>query len=349
MQKRRTYYSDFRRGLESEGLRPAYCFSGAEPFLKEQGVRAIVDKALPLEARSLNLEMVYAGSDVTGQETRERALTLPFLAERRVVVVRQADKWRATDLAALEPYLDDPAPSTVLVLVLLEERIKTEAWKRLAAKTVHVECYPLFDSQVPAWIEARAGDYSKRIGRDAVLRLIEQTGQGLSDLDHELAKLAAYVGGKDVITAPDVTEAGGRFREETLGDLTRALGARDGQRALELAGRILDEGVPGLQVLNAVVWFFRNLWAIRQRLDAGEPSEKVLAHLRSPQQRQETLLQVKQFAREDYERAFLELLRLDEQAKTGRTHWEMRLQLALLRICRRVRPGGTTAAAAVRT
>jgi len=332
--KKRIYYTEFRRALDAEGIKPVYFFTGAESFLKEEGIQAIIDKALSPTERSMNLECLYAGTDVSGQEVKERALTLPFLAERRVLLVRQAEKWHTSDLKALTDYLQNPSPSTILIISSQEERLRQANWKTFAALTYHVECYPLFDNQVPGWIECRVGVHGKRITREAIQLLIERVGQTLADIDNEISKLVNYSGSNPQIDVNDVQAAAGYIRQNTMHELNLALGQADADTAIRLVDHVLAEGIRPLQMLGAIAWHFRNLFALRARLDAGETIEQIVGSIRSPQARWEMQAQVKTYTQEAFARVFQELIRLDEHLKSGKTHWEMFLQLAILRICR---------------
>ncbi|MEW6516112.1 MAG: DNA polymerase III subunit delta [candidate division FCPU426 bacterium] len=334
MAKKRIYYSEFRRGLDQEALRPAYLFTGAEAFLKEEGATALVDRALAGGDRSLNLETVYAGSDVSGREVLERALTLPFLAEHRVLVVRQAEKWHAADVKALEEYLARPSPATVLILVSQDERLTQAYWKSAADKLYHVECYPLFDQQVPGWVERRCREHGKAISAEAVRLLIGRSGQNLQDLAQEISKLASYVGAKAAIAAEDVEAAAGYLREDTLQDLNNAVGQADLSLAWRRLETVLEEGIKPPQILGSLAWHFRNLLAARRRLDAGETPDAVVADVRHPKTRQDLLAQIRTYSREAFDGIFEELFKLDSRLKTGKGHWELHAQLALFRICR---------------
>lgn len=333
MPKRRIYYAEFRRTLESGGLKPAYLFTGAEYFLKEEGIRGVLDQALPVADRNLNLEALYAGPDLSGQEVRERCQTLPFLMSRRVLIVRQVEKWRAPDLAAVSAYLDAPADSTVLIMSSSEERLKTQAWQNIAAKAYHVECYPLFDNQVPEWIEQRSRQYGKTIHRDAVRTLVERSGQALADLDHELQKLSVYAGTRAQITAEDVAAAAGYSRQDSLPELYAALLRKDLALSLRLAVRLLDEGANAPQLLAGLAWNFRNLYAERRRIGEGEKPENLVAEIRNPAARRERLEALRAYALQEYPRLFQELLRLDDRVKSGRTHWDLELLLLIWESC----------------
>lgn len=333
MPKKRIYYNEFRRALDSEPVKPVYLFTGAETFLKEQGIQAIVDKVLKPSDRSLNLECLYAGTDVSGREVGSRALTLPFLAASRMLVVRQAEKWRSADLADLADYVGKPCLSTVLIISSQEERIKQVYWKAWAAQVYHVECYPLFDSQVPGWIERRVSEHGKRITRDAVNLLIEQAGQTLGDLENEISKLVNYTGREGLISEANVREAAGHGRQNTMHELNAALGRRDSAQAVKLTGRILAEGVPFLKVLGSLAWYLRGLHTYRIRLEAGESPEKLPAGVRNQAARRDMDRQVKAYRLDEFPIIFRELLRLDEQAKTGKSHLELLMQLAVMKIC----------------
>ncbi|MCD4813601.1 DNA polymerase III subunit delta [bacterium] len=333
MAKKRIYYTEFRRDLERKGVNPVYFFTGAESFLKEEGIRAIVDKSISPEDRSMNFESLYAGTDVSGREIVARASTLPFMAERRVLVVRQAEKWRAGDLTALMTYLADPSPAAVLIISSAEERIKQANWKAAAEKTYHVECYPLFDNQVPAWVEHRASEHGKRITREAVMLLIERVGQSLADIDNELGKLINYTAQKSVIESEDILATAGHTRQNTIHELNTALGRGDARTAMAMVSQVTDEGFKPPQILGAIAWHFRNMLASRVRIDNGEDLDKVLIYIRNPQARKEMQTQLQTYPQEGFNRIFQELVKLDEGLKSGKGHWEMLLEMAILKIC----------------
>jgi DNA polymerase-3 subunit delta len=332
--KKRIYYSEFRRSLESEALKPVYLFTGAETFLKEEGVAAVIEKAVPPAERNLNLETLYAG-DVTGQDVRERALTLPFFTSHRGILVRQVEKWRAADVKALGEYLQSPSESTTLILSSQDERLKSEGWNAVAALAYHVECYPLFDNQVPDWVVRRSREHGKNISHGAVQLLIELAGQTLADLDNELGKLANYVGPRESVTEEDVRAAAGHLRQDTIFDLTLALGRKQWREAVRLTHKLVEDGANAAQTLAAVAWHFRTLHAERAKLDNGEPMDKVLIGVRNPQARQERAEQLRQMSANDFPEIFKSLLELDENVKTGKGHWDLLFLLKMIQWQRR--------------
>lgn len=333
MARRRIYYPEFRKALESEPLRPVYLFTGAEEFLKDLGIQALLALSLEPSGRELNLEILYAGPEISGLEVKERALTLPFFADRRVLVVRQAEKWKPSDLANLQSYVERPSATTVLILSSQEERLATEAWKKLADQVYHVECYPLFESQLPAWVQGRFAEQGKRIEASAVNLLIELGNPNLADLENEIRKLADYTGSRDRITEEDVRESSGNLREGSLHELNSAVGRREAALAVTVVQRVLDQGLQPVQILGSLAWHMRNLRGWRKRMDDGENAENILSQVKNPQARREMAGQIRSFRQEEFERIFSQLLQLDEAIKLGKSHWGLRLQTTVWQIC----------------
>ncbi len=333
MAKKRIYYNEFRRTLDTEPIKPVYLFTGAEAFLQEQGVQAVIDKALEPAERQMNLEILYAGTDVGGRQLVERAETLPFLGQRRVLVVRQAEKWKTADVDAMTQYARSPAPTAVVILASSEERLKTQPWIRLGEKAYHVECYPLFDNQVPSWIERRIADHGKRISREALPLLVEKVGQQLGDLDNEITKLVNFIGQEPIVTEEHVKAAAGDLRHETTYALNSACGQKNLTAALKLAQRVLEEGLPPLQLLGSLTWHFRTLYQLKSKLDQGGDPAKVLAGYRNPQAKKEMEQQLRAYSLDELNKVFAGLLDLDVRAKSGDQHWLMGLQLAIMKWC----------------
>lgn len=333
MAKKRIYYNEFQRTLSGEPLKPVYLFSGAESFLKEQAVIALVDKSLDPGERQMNLEYLYAGSDVSGRDVVERAATLPFLGNSRVLVIRQVEKWRQGDLEAVLEYVGRPCRTTILIMVSQEERLKTQGWKKIADQSYHVECYPLFDNQIPGWVERRVADHGKRIDREGLAMLIEKAGSQLGDLDNEITKLVNFTGSDAMITVDVVKAVAGDLKQDTTYELNAACGRKQLAKALRLSERVLEEGIAPLQLLGSLTWHFRNLFHLKQKLESGESPDKVLAGYRNPQAKKEMEIQLNAYRLEEYNRLFKSLLDLDIKAKSGYQHWLMALQLDMMQWC----------------
>ena len=153
---RRTH-DDLLRALGRGELAPAYYLCGSEDVLKDEAVRAIVDRALEPHERDFNFDQRVA-QGLAPEDVHTLVNTLPMLASRRVVVIREIEAWKKKSGAreVLLKYLGNPAPETVLVLVEGAANPEKERdWEpddAIAALATTVEFEPLPPDRVARWI-----------------------------------------------------------------------------------------------------------------------------------------------------------------------------------------------------
>ena len=106
------------RSLSKGELAPVYYLYGLEDVLKDEAVRAILDRALDPAMREFNLDQRSA-AQLDPEEIHALCNTLPMMAQRRVVVIREVEAWRrkTKSKSEFQRYLERPSPETVVVLV----------------------------------------------------------------------------------------------------------------------------------------------------------------------------------------------------------------------------------------
>jgi DNA polymerase III subunit delta len=233
------------------GARPGahvYVLLGEEDVRAEDALRTLLDGLLPVEERSLNLDIVDA-DETPVQEIITRCETFPFFGARRVVVVRRAAALRAADQEALAAYLDQgPPPSVVMIVAEALDR-RRRLYSVLQRRGRIIPCGRLDPEDLPAWVGARVQREGKRIALEASRAFIALVGGGLRELGSEIDKLVAYVGERDTITAGDVRAVSSHVAEATVFDLMDAVGHRRGERALLLLQSVLALGEPPVRIL----------------------------------------------------------------------------------------------------
>src|ERR671911_663384 len=146
----------FFRSLPKGEPARAYYFHGPEDLLKDEALRAILDRTLDPSLRDFNLDQRSAG-ELDADSLFALCTTLPMMAERRVVVLREVEalKRKPKARSALLEYLGRPAPDTVLVLIQgANEEIED---KEIARVAVAVACEPLPEDRGLKWLEPRGG------------------------------------------------------------------------------------------------------------------------------------------------------------------------------------------------
>jgi DNA polymerase-3 subunit delta len=222
--------------LKKREFDPVYYFHGDDDFLKDLRIRELVEAAVDPATRDFNLEQ-RRGADVDAEVLDSLLSTPPMLAERRVVVIRDADKLKKDARKLLDSYLNRPAADTVLLLV---SPTGVKADRGLEDRSTSVEFPPLTGDRVLKWVVYQTETVLGRtISADAVSLLVEAVGADLSQLAMELEKLASY--STDTIDEAAVAAVVGVRRGESVGDLLDAVAARDATTALRLIGGVLQQ------------------------------------------------------------------------------------------------------------
>jgi len=225
---------DVRRG----DFKPVYLLMGDEPYFTDRICDEIIARSLQEWERDFNETICY-GADVDADWVITAARRFPMMADRQLVVVKEAQAMK--DLEQLALYCEKPLDSTILVLLLRGASAdKRKALYKSALKIgAVVESMQLRDYEVPRWM----ADYYKELGLsidpDAAALLTESAGTDLSKIVLETEKMRKNLPeGTTRITATDVERNVGISRAYSVFELTRELSSRNAKRALQIAARI---------------------------------------------------------------------------------------------------------------
>ncbi|HEV8410878.1 MAG TPA: DNA polymerase III subunit delta [Gemmatimonadaceae bacterium] len=225
-----------KSALEQRNFDRVYLFHGDDDYLKEDKVRALIDRATDAGTRDFNLEIRRAA------ETDAAALglaldSLPMMAERRVVILRDVTTLKKDARTVLGKYLGRPAPDTVLVLVA---GTGTKPDAELMDAATSVEFKPLSDSDLVKWAVHHASTLGVAIEPGAAELLCGATGNDLALLAGEIDKLRSYTNGQAIDESAIEAIVGVRHGE-TLADLLDLVAQRKSTSAIALLERVLAQ------------------------------------------------------------------------------------------------------------
>src|SRR5881296_877702 len=271
------------RSLKQGVPDPVYYLHGDEDVLKDEAVRALLQRAVDPSARDFNVDQRGA-AELDPESFNALVNTPPMLAVTRAVVIRGMEQLRKTAKVRQEllRYLDAPNPTTVLILVHgAGESPDAELLRRTTAVAVE----PLPPPRVARWMAHRAQLLGLTLAPDAAELLLASVGNDLSALSGELEKLASLAGARPV-GREDVAALVGVRRGETLQDLVDAALERRGAAAAQLVEPVLDQaGMSGVRVLTALGGGLVGTALARGELDRGTRRDRLgsslLAHLRT--------------------------------------------------------------------
>jgi DNA polymerase-3 subunit delta len=218
-------------------LKPVYLLTGSD--------RPKIETALERLRRHFAAEAVEKASahDVSGEETAALCNAGSLFGDARLVLVTEAERWKAVDAKALDAYLAVPAPTTVLALVADELR-KDSALLKVCAKAGEVLKYDVPKRNLAAWVAERFRQQGARAEPEACAALVELVGEDPQALAAEVDKLSTWAAGEP-IGEREVEALAAATKELPTYALTDAWGRRDVAGALDASETIFErEGRP---------------------------------------------------------------------------------------------------------
>lgn len=239
-----------------------------EPYLAERAVEALVAAYVDPSLKDLTYTAYYADETKPGEVVLE-AQTVPFLAERRVVLVRGAERYSGdASTGALLSYLESPAEQTLMILVATAIDKRTKFYKACEKNGVIVECPELNQGEAIQWASAEIAAKGKTAAQGAVQEIVRRTGTHLSDINNAVSVVLGYVGEASVVRESDVVAACADVAEEEVWALTDAIASSKTGAALIALRKLLDLGRHEDELLGTLNWLIKNAYALT-RTDGG--------------------------------------------------------------------------------
>ena len=216
-------------------FRPVYLLMGEEPYYPDLVCKAIHENCLQDFERDFN-ETVCYGPDVTVDQVVTAARRFPMMAERQLVLVREAQGLKGIE--GLSVYTSEPLESTVLVLLFHRAKLdkRTVLYKSIAKNGIIVESPAIRDYEISNWIISYYRSRGLSIDPQAAALLGESAGTDLSVIVAETDKLLKNLPeSANQVSIADIEKNVGISREFSIFELTRELSARNAPRALRIA------------------------------------------------------------------------------------------------------------------
>lgn len=221
--------------IKAGNIKPIYFFMGEEPYYIDRLTEYIEGNILSEEEKGFNQTVLY-GKDVSMEDVISNAKRYPMMAERQVVIVKEAQELSRT-IEKLESYADNPQPTTVLVFAYkyktLDKRKKVT--KLLEKKGVVYESKKMYDNQVGEWIKRVLSGKNYNIEPKAAAMLVEFLGNDLSKISNELDKLTIILPAGSTITPKIIEDNIGISKDYNVFEFRKAIGERDQLKAYKIA------------------------------------------------------------------------------------------------------------------
>lgn len=275
------FYQRVEAALQSQKFDPLFFFHGDEPYLLNQAVQYLKVCALHGGAADFNWNS-YVAADADVNAIRDEVETLPMMAARRVVLVREVNEFTDSEWETLKPLIDNPVDSTVLMLTASKIDRRKKTHQRLLEKAVSVEFKKPYDNQVPGWIHHIAKAHELTFSEEGLQLFHRLVGSQLIEIEREVAKLRNFMGERTEVRREDVAQCVSRLREENVFEFCEILATGDRPSALLQAVTLLDQGQSELGIVALAARHFRILLLVRIGEAQGLAGQKLATHAQVP-------------------------------------------------------------------
>jgi len=243
--------ADIKKG----NIKPIYLLIGDEPYYIDAISDYIEKNVLTEEERGFN-QMVLYGRDVTVEDIVSNAKRYPMMAERQVVILKEAqDLYRTID--NLKAYANNPQTTTVLVINYKHKKFdkRKALYKAVKKSGVVFESKKLYDNQVPTWINRVLSGQNYSITPKASQMLVEFLGTDLGKINNELSKLKIVLPVGTQITPEHIEQNIGISKDYNNFELRKAIGYRDTLKAFKIVNYFGENPKDNPMVMTVALLF----------------------------------------------------------------------------------------------
>ncbi|MFM2284006.1 MAG: hypothetical protein RL222_1510 [Bacteroidota bacterium] len=259
-------FDSIRKNILAGKFEPVYFLCGEEPYYLDILEQLIDENALAPHEKDFNSAVFY-GKDADPIQVLNEAKQYPSFAERRLVIVREAQDFKVKDWEIFEKYLEHPVSSSVLVFVHKNKTLdkRTKIAKVIENQTVYFESKKISDDQLPAWISDYVKNTKFGITSDAARIIAENIGNDLSRIANEIDKLSVMLAENAQITPELIELYIGISKEYNVTEFVKAVTTRDFSKAMRI---ILyfeknPKAGPAIQIIAFLYNFYSKLFVVQ--------------------------------------------------------------------------------------
>ncbi len=319
--------------IRDNQYKACYLLYGEEQYLIHQ-YRDKLKKALNPDGDTMNYA-AYEGRSIDTEELISLAETLPFFAERRLIVVENSGFFKTSN-DRLADYMKTLGDTVVFVFVETEVDKRGRMYKAVKAKGQVVEFKKQEEAVLRRWILGKIRKEEKQISEGALAAFLTKVGQDMENINSELEKLLCYTYGRNAITAEDVEAICTTQIQNKIFEMVDAIGNRDQKKAMELYYDLLILKEAPMKILALLARQFLILLQIKEMpgVDRAAVASRVGIPLFAVAK---NTAQSRQFKRSQLRRALSDCVEYEEAVKTGRLGDRLCVELLIVKYSQAVK------------
>lgn len=263
-------FEQLKKDIEAGKFSPVYYLGGKEPYFVDKLSKLLEGKVLNPGEESFNKAVMY-GADANAGKLLGELRSFPMMAARRLVMLKEAQRFAKPEWEKLVSYLENPADTTVFVIAFKGKDLdgRSKAFKAIEKNGAVFKGKPLYDNQIPAFIQSFVDGRGYKLQPEALRVLAAYLGTNLALIESELEKIFIYIKGDQgqEITTQVVYEMINVDKDFNVFELMNALGARDHAKSHFIINQMMRnvKDHPPILIVFQLFQFFSKLYRVQSK------------------------------------------------------------------------------------
>ena len=305
-----------------------YLLYGEEAYLRRQYRDRLKDALIGDDTMNYHY---YEGKNISIGEVIDQAETLPFFAQRRLIMIENSGFFKSGG-DALADYLKEPAPAAYFVFVETEMDKRSRLYKTVQSKGCAVEFAVQDETTLKRWILGMVKKENKKISEQTLEFFLDKTGTDMENIRREIEKLFCYCLDKDAITAADIDAVCTRRLGNHIFDMVGAIADKQQKKALELYYELLAQKEPPMRIMFLIARQFNLLFQVKELRGKGYSNKIIGEKVGLPGfVAGKYVTQASRFKTEEIRDALKVCVETEEEVKTGRMNETMGVEMLIIK------------------
>lgn len=320
---------NIKEHIKLHQFKPVYLIYGIEGYLKKLYRDKLVAAILNKSEDTMNYNH-FDGKGIDVSEIIGIAETLPFFAEKRVIVIENSGLFKSSN--DLADYLKTMPDTTHIIFVEEEVDKRNRLYKAVKDIGNISEMNGMDEQNMKLWVASILKRDKKQITSDTVSYLFNKVGMDMQNVETELEKLVCYAYDRDVITVNDIEEVCTTQIQSKIFAMIDAIGMKQSKKAFELYGDLLALREKPMTILYLVTRQFNILLQVKELSSMNFDKNTIASKAGIPPFAvQKSVNQAKNFSKKTLMEALEFSVQIEEQVKTGRMSDKLGVELLIVK------------------
>lgn len=307
---------NIKKDIKNKEFKKMYLLYGDEDYLKIIYKNALVSAAVGDDTMNFSS---YEGKDININEIIDTSKTLPFFAERRVILIERSGVMKSSNDELAEAIKDCP-DTTMFIFVEDEVDKRNKVFKAVSSNGYACEMKALTEAGLLDWLNKLFYKGGKRMSTQVMTYFINKVGQDMYVIENEANKLIYYVGEREIIEPDDVDAICITETPEQLFKMIDAIADKNQELVMKLYSDLVALKEPPLKMLVMLGKHFTNLLMTKSMMKNGLGSREITEKLATrPFFANKYMAQAKRFSTATLREAVEDCVKADNDVKTGKS------------------------------